>query len=484
MAALVVALGFAAALVADYPGHFTYDAVWQLAQGRAGVFDDWHPPVMAWLLGLADRIRPGAWPFVVADGALFYGGLLAFVALEPNPRPICLPLLAVWMISPIVLIYQGVVVKDVLFANACVAGFAALAWAGRLWPRRTARWALLVLAFALLGLAGLTRQNGLAAPLCGAAALAVIALTRPAPAGAAKGRVGRSLAWGAAALVLVLALAGVATWGLEAHGDHKPQTARHLKVLQVYDLAGVIRRDPTLPLPILERRQPGLARFLRRSAAPIYRSSAVDNIVMLPGADIVMNADADSLTRQWVSMIVNRPWLYLGIRAEVWRTTLLTPASAQCPMVFTGVDGGEPAYLRGSGLKARDDDKDDWDSDYAGAFLGSPLYSHAFHGGLLIVVMAAGLQRWRRGDRDPGLIAALGLGAAAVLVTASFFVVSIACDYRFLYVLDAAAMAISAREAAARWGRVGGRSVRAVGGAVEPAEAPPALRDSAAREES
>ena len=60
LAAAVLGLGYVACLVANLPGHFPPDAIWQLAQGREGRFDDWHPPVMAWLLGLADRLAPGA----------------------------------------------------------------------------------------------------------------------------------------------------------------------------------------------------------------------------------------------------------------------------------------------------------------------------------------------------------------------------------------------------------------------------------------
>src|ERR1700678_2201406 len=59
-AAGIILLGYVAALVADFPGHFSPDGVWQLAQGRVGRYNTWHPPVMAWLLGLAGRVHTGA----------------------------------------------------------------------------------------------------------------------------------------------------------------------------------------------------------------------------------------------------------------------------------------------------------------------------------------------------------------------------------------------------------------------------------------
>jgi hypothetical protein len=108
--------------------------------------------------------------------------------------------------------------------------------------------------------------------------------------------------------------------------------------------------------------------------------------------------------------------------------------------------------LRRAGLALRDDDKDDWDDDYARAFERTPLFSHAVYGLLVILALEAGLRRWRRGDRDAVLIANLALCACAILFVAGFFVISIACDYRYLYFLDVAAMAAITREASAGFG--------------------------------
>jgi len=402
---------------------------------------------MAWLLGLADRVHPGAWVFVVLGAALFYGALFAFVALERRPRPVSLPLLGLWMVSPIVLIYQGVVLKDVLFANAALAGFAALAWAGRLWGHAFSRGLLLGAALLLFTLAALTRQNGIVVSLFAALALGAIAAVRPEV--GRRSRIIRGILWTATALALVGAcdvLAGVA---LRARSDGRPEDANHLKVLQVYDLAGATRLDPTTPLPILRARQPALERFLREQAASHFRSAGVDNLFALPGGGAMMVPQGSAAGRQWASLIRDHPRLYIEARTRVWLTTLRTPGSAGCPMIITGVDG-DPAMLARAGLRARDDAKDEWDEDYASRFLGGPLYSHMFYGSLLIVTLAWLAWRWRQGDRGPEAIATAAMGLAALAFAASFFVISVDCDYRFLYFLDVAAMAAVARMTAAR----------------------------------
>ena len=450
LAGVIVLAGYGASLAVNLPGHFGPDALWQLEQGRSGVFNDWHPPVMAWLLGLADRVSPGAPLFVVVNSALFFGGLLAFAALEPRPRPICLPVLAILAASPLALVYQGDVLKDVLFANAAMSGFAALAWAGKVWDRPAWRWSLLLLALALFSLAALARQNGLVVPLCGAAALSAIVWTRGRPTGWTPSLIARGLAHGVLAMALVMVVAGLATQALDAHGDGKPENSNQLKRLQIYDLAGATRLDPAVSLAILRKRRPDLERFVRDQAAPIYRAASSDNIAELPAGETMMAPAGDVAGKQWAALITGRPLLYLRARTDVFLATLLTPSSAGCPLILVGVDGGDPALLRHLRLRARYDGKDEWDDDYASSFIGTPVFSHLFYLAVVVALTALALRQWLRGDRRPGPTVALAMGAAALLFTASFFVVSGSCDYRYLYFLDVAAMAALVRQAAAR----------------------------------
>ena len=434
--------GFAACLVAGYPGHFTPDSVWQLAQGREGRFNDWHPPAMAWLLGLADRLSAGAGPFMAFDAALFYGGLFGLAALSPRPRPAGLALLALCMVSPVAVIFQGAVLKDVLFANSALAGFAALAWAGRVVDRPALRRLLLALAVMLFALAALTRQNGLvAAVIAGMAWGALIWRGR---------RPARALAGGAAVLTLVLVVAGAASLALRVHAIGPPESPHHLKILQTWDLAGATRLDPGLALPALRADAPAVEGFIRHEAAPAWRAAGADNIVTLPGGAVLTNPSGPAVGRDWMRMATTRPGLYLAVRARVFLDTLLTPADARCPMIFVGVDGGSPAMLRRAGLAPRDDDRDDWDGDYAATALGTPLFSHAAYAAAILALLGLSGWRWRRGARDEGLIVGAALGLAGLAFAASFFVLSVDCDYRFLYFLDVAAMGMAVTLACGR----------------------------------
>jgi hypothetical protein len=445
IALIVVAiLGFAASVITNWPGHFPPDALSQLAQGRAGVFNGWHPPVMAWLLGVADRIIPGAPLFIVLQAGLCFASLAAF-ALVKRPGWSAVALMAVLAASPLVLIYQGLVVKDVLFADASLAGFAAIAWTARVWDRPGARFAAIALTLGFLTLAALARQNGAIVAVGGAITLAAVAGTRTRrrrPGGA------RLYAIGACAALAVMAAAGgLAIAAFTAHSDGAPEGARQQAAIAIYDLAGVARRDPAIALPLLHRSDPALEIFIRRDAAAAYTPTRIDTLAPLPAWNGVMRAPDPWAAAQWRALLTASPGLYLAVRAEVFRQMFLTPDVQACDPVLVGVDGGIPSLLTAAGMTARDTDKDDWDGDYATRFLGTPVFSHLAYALLALALLVLAVRDVRRGGQ-PEMIAQIGLLASALAFTASFFVIAIACDYRYLYFLDAAAMAALVQRAA------------------------------------
>ena len=425
--ALVLAAGAAASLWLSWPGQLSPDSVWQLQQGRSGVFNAWHPPVMAWLLGLFDAISPGAPGFIVFDTVLGFGGLFAFAALAPRPRFAAIVLAAVLGASPLLLTYQGDVWKDVLFADAAIAGFAALAWAARVWDRRARRWSLIALAFALFALAALTRQNGLVIPLWGAAGLAAIARrTQPRA---------RAIGLGLGALAGCLAVVVAASQALALHGDGEPAQARQLEWLQVWDLAGAVRADPRLDLAGLARDAPDTAVFVRQAAIS-WTPTRVDPLLGLPGADAALDDANAAVSGAWRHMVLTRPDLYARIRIADFGQLLATPRLMDCRPLFIGLDG-PPEMLASLHLAPHDPAKVALGRRYALAFVGTPVLSHLVYGGFALALLILALRD--RGRPESVVVAAM-LGAALTF-TASFLVIGVACDYRYLYLLDLAAMA-------------------------------------------
>src|ERR1700733_365157 len=80
-AAAVLAVGCITSLALSWPGQLSWDSVMQLHDGRSGHYNPWHPPVMAWMLGLFDALVPGTGLFVIFDEILFFASFASLLWL-------------------------------------------------------------------------------------------------------------------------------------------------------------------------------------------------------------------------------------------------------------------------------------------------------------------------------------------------------------------------------------------------------------------
>ena len=169
VALLAAALLCALMLAFWWPGVAMYDSVDQYGQALNGVYDDWHPPLMARLWSLLLLAWPGQAPMFVLQALLYWLGLGLFAAAlarDGAPRAAAavlllgaLPLFAGW---------QAAVLKDGQMAGAMLAATGIAGWwqlAGRRLPHAAAIGVGLLLLYAAL-----VRANAVfaAAPLaCG-----------------------------------------------------------------------------------------------------------------------------------------------------------------------------------------------------------------------------------------------------------------------------------------------------------------------------
>jgi hypothetical protein len=423
-AAILVA-GWGVALAASWPGHLSFDSIVQLHDGRTGFYHSWHPPAMAWLLGVFDAVLPGTGLFVLFDSLLLLAAMLMVLAIAHRVSWAAAGVAASCVLLPQFALYQEIVWKDVLFADAAVAGFAALACAQARWRRPRARFGWIAVSFALFALAALVRQNGLI--VLGAGGVALIAITP-------RWKIGLAYAGTALAGAILVVLA--ASTMLARHSDHGEGPVAQLRLLRLYDLIGAVAQDPSLPLDGLRDDAPELERLIRSDGVRLYTPERNDPLVgSAPLQRALGDAEPEWLAAQWSDLVRHHPWLYLKVRARVFAQVLFTPDIDGCRPIFTGVEGpaGEMEDL---GLPQRRDARDLWLAAYGRAFMGTPALSHAFFAMLALVSMLLLL-----GRRAPGDLALAAMQGAALAFTASFFVISIACDYRYLYFLDLAALA-------------------------------------------
>lgn len=420
-----LALGAAVMLGLSFPGHLTYDSVIQLTEGRAGAQQSWGPAVYAWVLGQSDRIAGGTGIYLLASAALLLAALWSMPRLRPRTSWSAALAATAAVATPTLVLFQGIVWKDVLFANLTVAGFVALAHAAT--TKGAGRWAALGLAALALSLACLVRQNGLVV-------VAVAALTA--------GLLVRRRGWGRAALAAAGAFAGVFLLAQAIDAAIQPpdadpgrRTDTGLRILLHYDILGAVARDPTIPLPHIDAANPAADDLIRAKAGLAYSPERVDQLEQYPDVRrSFWRTPAPAIRAQWLEVATQHPGAYLGHRLDAFRQVFLTPRIDRCLPVAVGVEG-LPAQLQALGLVAGQDANDRRLAAYALRLTGTPLYSHA---AFALLAVALGLLFVVRGG--PSDLAMAGMLAAGLATAASYFAISIACDYRYLYILDLTAV--------------------------------------------
>jgi hypothetical protein len=326
-----------------------------------------------------------------------------------------------------VLIYQGIVWKDVAFANTAIGGGACLAQALSRWEARRRRWIYLLCALVLFAIASLVRQNGVLVPAVGALALGIVA---------SRGNWLRGAAWAGGALLAVLAAVQLMSIVcVPQFGAKEKALSTGVRIVQNYDLVGAITLDPQYRLTELEADNPGATEVIRTRGPAGWSPDRIDWL----DRDITIGRALASISdeaagRQWRDLIVHHPQLYLTIRWKDFSWVFLTPTIDRCLPVYTGLDAPD-AKIKPLGLVHRYSPSDQQLVNYDSWLMDTPLQRHWAYAAIALIVAGALLLRRRPEDLA---VAALMLGALGV--TASFFIITIACDYRYLYILDLAAL--------------------------------------------
>ncbi|HEX2800422.1 MAG TPA: hypothetical protein VHN73_00005, partial [Phenylobacterium sp.] len=277
-------------------------------------------------------------------------------------------------------------------------------------------------------LAALVRQNGLI--LVVAAAIAVGWTAR---------RDGRRAAWvwGLGSLIaagaLALALNQVAQ---PDTGSVKLRPGAAALILEHYDVVGAKAHDPQLKMKAIGQADPAAQTYLEAEAARHYSAARVDTLDTDDTfRETLWHVPDAAMHAQWRQVILRYPAAYLLHRADVFRWVFLTPQLDRCLPAQVGVEG-PAATIEDLDIESGISPQDRALGDYAKRFYGTPIYSH-----LTWALVAVGMIVLLLRRRDPAdkVMVALLMGSLAFV--ASFAAISVACDYRYLYLLDLAAMA-------------------------------------------
>lgn len=175
--ALILLISSAAVVLiacAYWPGIMIDDARWQYQQVVENAYEDWHPPLMAWIWRRLTFVEPGPGPMLLLQLALGWAGIvLVATSVWKRGQPLLAVALAcvAWLPAPLVL--SATVVKDCLMAGALTSAAGLLLWRDLL-RQRLLRLASSLLLIVLLLFAAALRLNAVFACL----PLAIAALPR------------------------------------------------------------------------------------------------------------------------------------------------------------------------------------------------------------------------------------------------------------------------------------------------------------------
>jgi len=403
------------------------DSVMALHEGRFGVRETFGPAVYSKILGLFDEVLPGTALYVTSSALILFGALASLTDLRGRATWSATAFAVVLVLSPTLLLFQGIVWKDVLFGNLTVAAFVLLAHAELARANPARRWATLVAAGVALAVAMSVRQNGLILVIAAAVAVGWQERSKGWAAG---------LAWGGVSLVAVVALAqtlNVLAQPVRAGPDKAFESG--LRIVQHYDIVGILAHAPEARLAVIARTRPEAAHVIETEGRRVYSSERIDSFDQSPQlAPALWKTSKDDVRAQWLKLVSNHSGAYLAHRWDAFIWVLINPRLERCVPIHVGVDG-PASHLVALGIPAGQSRANVAIANYATWWYVTPFYSHLALAAAALIV--AGFLGFRREGADM-VIAALMLGALAF--AGSFFLISIACDYRYLYALDLAAV--------------------------------------------
>ncbi len=427
---IMCAAGFLLTVIAFYPGYMSDDSISQLTQGRTWQFDDWHPPVMAAVWGLVDRIIPGPLGMLLLHSLLYWGAAAVFWKTTRR-RSVWIGLAIILIgFMPQVLALLGTIWKDVgLGASLFLAS--ALLYNASQTKSKLALWGTVPLLF--YGYA--IRHN---------AALAILPLTlwstfiarKQYPALAHRARI-LPIALGLLYFALLsIAVVGVTKLLIKGRETYVVQT------VWLHDLAAISKAkgEAIFPAYVVQDKSFSLEQVMANYNPAI--STAIT-----PAAGIVLTNNPDNiaaLRTTWSRAVLDNKAIYLRHRWTGFERLIGFKTDNVCLPYLSESTPNPFGYTNNNGRVRRSL------NEYFSYFKNSLL----FRGFLWLVISAAlvyfSLRAKLRGDFEISFV----LATSSLLYGAGYFFYAPACDFRFLWWTTIAALValiFFVRAMTARW---------------------------------
>lgn len=426
----IIGMHLIAAIGLNYPGHLSVDSIVQLSEARRGIYESFHPPFTTWLLGIADSIVSGTGLYIILNATIHAVSLAWLVRLMPRITWLGLCALALWAVWPITLIYDGIVWKDVLFANMAMLGASAsFAYTKN---KNAINLIYVVIIAALLML---IRQHGLLISVLLCISVCVVITPKSGSSASLKRTIAFSALLIAAALLfsqLILFLIAISLSSPPSRG-----TSTGLILLMVYDIAGILANAPgltTADFRLFADAKVDMPKLLLELRGT-YAASRIDSLTPNALWSIVpSNSNIFPLVaKQWWHLVLSEPWAYISHRSNVFSWALGFRDQLQCLPIHLGTIKEPKALFAALALTQGESAFGHRLYLYARPGINTPMFAPASYCAVIAFIMLSLMRQWREHA------VALGFGTGCLLFCAAYAVVGLACDFRYMYVAVPAA---------------------------------------------
>lgn len=413
----LAALGLLAlgVFVLHFPGHATYDTLAQAYDGATRIYTSNQPPAMSLLLSVLTL--PG---MLALQIILFSAAVWRLLILSGGTAPAQLCVLVALFLYPVLLMYTGIVWKDVLFAHGAVLAVLLL-------PANAlhTRWPALAVSAAILAVAVSVRQQ--------AAIVAVVAVLYLLCADGIAGLKHRAR-W--LALCVWIAIFSLCSMGIkttvQASGDTGALAyVGPIRQIAMFDLGGILARVPDLEFPAIEA---------RAGEAPIEHRPSRDRVVkqlgrysperqdfmVEPDTEIPMWIPPEAWLADWGASIRQHPLAYVAHRLDATSWLLGFHGPEKCVPFAVGISSEPGHMLAALGAEPGMSSRAEWLEKFGWSWRS--LFQPWIYIGLSLATTACLMAR---GVREHGPV--IALQTCGLLYAASYFVIGFACDFRYTY---------------------------------------------------
>ncbi|GIX38675.1 MAG: hypothetical protein KatS3mg127_1914 [Silanimonas sp.] len=419
-------LAVAVAAAISTGGHASLDSIQQMYEAQIGQSVSWNPPFMSALLGgLGVSRQHGAGLalplFVAFVCAMLWGSYtLALLSSRARRVPVLGFLLVIVLVTnPVVLLYAGIIWKDVLFAAATALAIS-LALISLSAGNPCIRLGVAISCAAVLGVLPHIRQQGVV--------MMPVLLVLPVLAMYWMPRVlwpRRQLLGIGAVLIASLATYTLAkSWAAASiPGNDGRSISVGFNSIYKFDLAGIEAFERNGPLVAMGAGSEALAELRDH-----YTPERIDFFARSPHLVEFLKGHEEELFAWWRFAVTSFPNAYVTHRKEVLAALFGFAPPLACLPVHLGVDGFEH-QMSALQLTPGSDAVDRRLYQLAVPWFGMPPFKHWSYFAAFLLVAAVALLGRRGRTR-----VVLGIISLTILVFyASFVPTAIACDFRYLF---------------------------------------------------